>query len=184
MTRKKPEKNPGWSGLKPRLAEMDRNGLLKLIQDLYGASKDNKLFLHTRFGLVEDVLEPYQNTIYRWVCPDVTRNQNISVSKAKKAISDYRKAIGDPEGMAELTVYFCESCMNFLGYCGMDDEGYYNALIGMFDQALKAVAQLDPESRPDFLDDLDTVRREGHNYGYGLGEAMDVLMKESGFGMG
>jgi len=42
----------------------------------------------------------------RWFCPDDTRNQNISVSKAKKAISDYRKATGDLQGMAELTVSY------------------------------------------------------------------------------
>ena len=35
-----------------------------------------------------DVTSPFKATISRWVCPDVTRNQNISVSKAKKAISD------------------------------------------------------------------------------------------------
>jgi hypothetical protein len=70
------------------------------------------------------VLEPYKATIDRWVCPDVMRNQEISVAKAKKAISDYKKAIGRPEGLADLTVFYCESCMNLLGYCGMDDEGF------------------------------------------------------------
>jgi hypothetical protein len=37
----------------------------------------------------------------------------------QKAISDYKKAIGRPEGLAELTVFYCESCMNLLGFCGM-----------------------------------------------------------------
>jgi hypothetical protein len=59
-----------------------------LIQDLYGASKDNKSFLHTHFGLVAGVTGSFSAAMSRWVCPDVTRNQNISVSKAKKAISD------------------------------------------------------------------------------------------------
>ncbi|MBK1674749.1 hypothetical protein CKO35_15915 [Ectothiorhodospira shaposhnikovii] len=40
-----------------------------------------------RFALGEDVLEPYKSTIDRWVCPDVMRNQDISVAKAKKAPS-------------------------------------------------------------------------------------------------
>ena len=175
-------KNPDWSDLKPNLTELDRNGLLRLIQDLYAASGDNQSFLHARFGLGEDVTRPFKTTISRWVCPDVIRNQNVSVSKAKKAISDYKKAIGDPEGMAELTVFYCESCTKFLGFCGMDDEGYFNALTGMFTQALKTVSQLDPDFRPPFVERLETVRREGHNYGYWVGETMDDLMKGSGFG--
>ena len=84
--------------------------------------------------------------------------------------------------MAELKVFYCESCTKFLGFCGMDDEGYFNALTGMFAQALKTVGQLDPDFRPPFVERLETVRRKGHNYGYGVGEDMDDLMKEYGLG--
>jgi hypothetical protein len=67
-----------------------------LIQDLYAAHKDNQVFLHTRFGLGEDVLKPYRETLGRWLWPDVLRNQDTSVAKAKQAISSYRKAVGEP----------------------------------------------------------------------------------------
>ncbi|MHB1606049.1 MAG: hypothetical protein ACYCTV_06625 [Leptospirales bacterium] len=174
--------NPKWSDLKQNLAGMDRNGLLRLIQGLYASSRDNQSFLHARFGLGVDVLKPFKTTISRWVCPDVTRNQMISIFKARKAVSDYKKALGDPQGMAELTVFYCEACTDFLGFCGMDDEGYFNALTGMFGQALKAVSQLDPDLRPPFTDRLERVRRRGHNYGYWVGETMDELMQESGLG--
>jgi hypothetical protein len=127
------------------------------------------------------VLEPYKTTIDRWVCPDVMRNQDISVAKAKKAISDYKKAIGRPEGQAELTVFYCESCMNLLGYCGMDDEGYFNALVRMFEQALKAITALEPGQQEDFVERLERVRNEGHNWGWGVGDDMDDLMAEYGF---
>lgn len=33
--------------------------------------------------------------------------------KAKKAISDYKKAIGPPEALAEWMVYFCEQVAGF-----------------------------------------------------------------------
>jgi hypothetical protein len=46
-----------------------------LIQDLYAAHKDNQTFLHTRFGLGEDVLKPYKETLDRWLWPDVLRTQ-------------------------------------------------------------------------------------------------------------
>ena len=39
---------PSWSGVKARLTDFDRAGLLGLIQDIYATSKDNQAFLHAR----------------------------------------------------------------------------------------------------------------------------------------
>jgi hypothetical protein len=175
------KKEPTWSDLKGRLTEFDRQALIGLIQDLYTANKDNQAFLHARFALGEDVLKPYKAAIESWVCPDVMSNDDISVANAKKAIADYRKAIGLPEGLAELTVFYCESCMNFLGSCGMDDEGYFDALVRMFEQAMKAIRVLDPSRRKAFVERIERVRREGHNWGWGVGDDMDDLMAEYGF---
>jgi len=174
------KKKPGWSDLKRCLADLDRPALLGLLQDLYAADRKNQLFLHARFALVEDVLGPYKAVISRWVFPDVMRNQDVSISKAKKAISDYRKAVGHPEGIAELMVFYCESCWGFLGSCGMEDEGFFDALILMFGQALKAVAKLEPAQRKAFVDRLERVRHEARNWGWGVSDAMDDLMGEYG----
>jgi hypothetical protein len=179
--KKSSKKKPTWTDLKRQLADLDRPALLALIQNLYAASKSNQAFLHARFALGEDVLEPYKATIDRWVCPDVMRNQDISVAKAKKAISDYKKAIGRPEGVAELTVFFCESCAAFLGFCCVDYEEYFNGLVRMFEQALKATAALEPSQQDAFVERLERVRSEGHNWGWGVGDDMDDLMAEYGF---
>jgi hypothetical protein len=123
--------SPTWSDVKTKLADFERAGLIGLVQDLYAASKDNQAFLHTRFGLGGDVLKPYKATIDRWLWPDVFKNQDTSVAKAKKAISDYKKAIGQPEGMAELMVYYCERAAGFSDDVGLQDEGYFDALVRM-----------------------------------------------------
>ena len=65
------------------------------------------------------------------------RAGDISVSKAKKAISDYKKAIGQPEGVAELMVFYCEQAADFSDEFGLQDDGYFSALVRMFEQALK-----------------------------------------------
>ena len=171
---------PSWSDLKTRLADLDRAGLIGLVQDLYAASKDNQVFLHARFGLGDDVLKPYKTTIDRWIAPDVFKNQDISVAKAKKAISDYKKAIGRPEGLAELMVLYCERAAGFSNEYGLDDEGYLDALVRMFDQALKVVAALPEDPRSDLFARLDAVRDVSHNLGYGVGEEMDALLSEYG----
>jgi hypothetical protein len=167
---------PTWADVKGRLADFDRVGLIALIHDVYSASKDNQAFLHARLGLGEDVLKPYKTTIDRWLWPDVFRNQNTSVAKAKKAIADYKKAIGQPEGLAELMVFFCERAMGFSNDIGLQDEDYIDALVRMFEQALTAIAVLPDSRRPELLARLDAVRGLGHNLGYGVGDDMDDLL--------
>jgi hypothetical protein len=107
-TKGQSKSQPTWTDVKAKLADFDRAALLGLIQSLYSAHKDNQMFLHSRFGLGGDVLEPYKKIIDRWLWPDVLRNQDTSVSQAKRAISDYKKAVGDSEGVAELMVFYCE----------------------------------------------------------------------------
>jgi hypothetical protein len=114
---------PSWTDVKAKLSDFDRAGLIGLVQDLYVASKENQAFLHARFALGNDVLKPYKATIDRWLWPDVFKNQDISVAKAKKAISDYRKAIGQSEGLAELMVFYCERAAGFSNDIGLQDEG-------------------------------------------------------------
>ncbi len=125
-----------------KLADSDRAGLLGLLQDLYTANKDNQTFLHARLSLGGDVLKPYKTTINRWLCPDVLRNRDFSIAKAKKPIADYKKVIGQAEGLAELMVFYCERVTEFIDDVSLQDEGYFDALVRMFDQALKTIASL------------------------------------------
>jgi hypothetical protein len=150
-----------------------------LIHDLYAAHKDNQTFLHTRFGLGEDVLEPYKETLDRWLWPDVLRNQNTSVANAKQAISSYRKAVGEPAGLADLMAFYCECASGFSNDVGYQDEGYFDALINMFDQALKVTRQLSAGDRDALIARLDRVRTISHNLGYGVGDAMDSLLADN-----
>jgi hypothetical protein len=177
VTRKK---TTSWTDVKARLADVDRAGLLGLIQDLYAASKDNQAFLHARFALGGDVLKPYKLTIDRWLWPDVFKNQAPSVAKAKKALADYKKAIGAPEGLAELMVFYCERASGFSSDVGLQDEVYFDALLRMFEQALKVIATLSEAQRSELWFRLDEVRRMSHNFGYGVGDEMDGLLAEHG----
>ena len=173
----KPKKTaPTWSDVKAKLTEFDRAGLFGIIQDLYAANKSNQIFLHARFGLGGDVLAPYKAIIDRWLWPDPVKNQDTSVATAKKAITDYRKAAGQPEGLAELMVFYCEQAAGFGGEYGFEDGGYFDALVRMFEQALKVSVTLPAERRDTMLHRLASVRRIGHRFGYGVGYDMDHLL--------
>ena len=171
---------PSWSDVKGKLADFDRPGLIGLVQDLYAASKDNQAFIHARLNLGEDVLVPYKEAIDRWLWPDVFKNQDTSVAKAKKAIADYKKASGTADGLAELMVFYCERASGFSCDVGLDDEAYLSALVRMFEQALKAVATLPETQRPALWTRLQMVRDRSHGIGYGVGEDMDASLTEHG----
>jgi hypothetical protein len=167
---------PTWTDVKAQLSSFDRLGLLGLIQDLYVAHKDNQTFLHARFGLGKDILKPYKETLDRWLWPDVLWNQDTSVVKAKQAISSFKKAVGDPAGLAELMVFYCECAAGFCNDVGYQDEAYFDAMVRMFEQALRTIAQLSASDRNPLIARLDRVRVISHNFGYGVGEDMDSLL--------
>ena len=146
MVRRK-NASPTWNDVKTALMDFDRAGLRGLVQDLYTASKDNQAFLHARLGLGDDQLKPFKVSISRWISPDLMKGQPISVSKAKKAIADYKKAIGRPDGMAELSIFYCEEAFGFLESCSLDDEKYFAALIRMYGRSLAIVSDLPPAAR-------------------------------------
>ena len=178
MANRQSKSKPTWANVKAKLAGFDRTALLSLVQNLYAAQKENQAFLHARLGLGEDVLEPYKKTIDRWLWPDVFRRQETSVSKAKQAISDYKKALGDPEGLAELMVFYCERAAGFSKGVSHDDAGYFDALVRMFEQSLKITNTLAGNARRGLLTRLDRVRNISHEFGYGVGDEMDVLLSE------
>jgi hypothetical protein len=180
MKASKTRKATSWSDVKARLTHFDHDGLVGLLHDLYAASKDNQVFLHARFELNEDVLEPYKTTINRWLWPDMFRNQNASVAEAKKSIANYKRAIGRPEGLAELMVFYCERASGFSVEVGLQDESFFSALVRMFEQALQAIARLPDAQRPLFMERLRAVCRISQNIGYGVEDAMRDLLVEYG----
>jgi hypothetical protein len=172
--------HPTWSDVKGKLAGLDRGALLALVHELYAASQDNRSFLDTRFGIGVDPLQPYKAVVARWLWPDVFKNQDYSASKAKKAIADYKKASGQPEGVAELSVFYCELAMGFAAEFGLDDDGFYGALIRMFEQALKIVMTLDETPRDAFVERLESVRTISRRIGWGVQDAFDDLWQGAG----
>jgi hypothetical protein len=178
MAKGRSKSQPGWADLKTKLADLDRTALLGLVHDLYVALKDNRAFLHTRFGLGEDALGPYKKTIDRWLWPNVLRRQGTSVSKAKQAIADYKKALGDAEGLAELMVFYCERAAGFSLDLSHDDAGYFDALVRMFAQALRMIRALPDNVQGALIVRLESVRDISREFGYGVVDELDVLLSE------
>ena len=167
--------SPTWNDVKTALLDFDRVGLRGLVQDLYPASKDNQAFLHARLGLGLDQLQPFKASISRWISPNLMKGQSVSVSKAKKAITDYKKAIGRPDGMAELSIFYCEEAIGLLESCSLEDEIYFTALIRMYGRSLEIVSDLPTLERSTYLDRLDKLRSRGRSIGWVVEEEFNRL---------
>jgi len=136
--RRPPKAQVAWAQVKAKLSDLDRTGLVALLQDLYAASKENQAFLHSRVSSDRNPLEPYKQVIARSLWPDW--NKPASIAAAKKAISGYGKAKGRAEDTAELMTFFCEQAAGYLRDAGLQDEGYFDALVLMYGRALAAAA--------------------------------------------
>jgi hypothetical protein len=71
--------------------------------------------------------------------------------------------------------FYCEVASSFAAEFGMDDEGYLESIVGMFEADIKAIAGLEPAAQVSFSDRLDKVRSRCHGFGYGIGDAIDDL---------
>jgi TIR domain len=88
----------------------------------------------------------------------------------------FRKAAGQREGLAELMVFYCERAAGFAREYGMDDPGYLDALVRMFEQALKVSVTLADAERDAMVNRLDAVRVASRDFGYGVGYNIPKLL--------
>jgi hypothetical protein len=100
---------------------------------------------------------------------------NLPARVPKKAIADYKKAIGKLEGLVELSIFYCEEAFSIIESCGMEEESYFLALIHMYDQALRLVSNLPPDIRINYVDRLDKLRSRGRHVGWGVEDELNSL---------
>ncbi|OHE24459.1 MAG: hypothetical protein A2Z43_07870 [Syntrophobacterales bacterium RBG_19FT_COMBO_59_10] len=167
----KKKQTPSWSDVKTALARLDQQGLLELISDMYNLSKDNKDFLHTRFSVGDDTLAPYKKIIEECMCPDIP-NEPVRIIRAKRAISDYSKAIRDAKGEAELLTYFVE-CGNKLTLdYGDIDEDFYDSLLDVYGQAIKKALTLPDHEQGNFRKRLKKIMLSSNGIGWGYHDGL------------
>lgn len=171
MTKTK-RQDPSWSDVKESIASLDRSELMQLVAGLYRLSKGNRDFLHARFSIGDDPIGPYKKGIEDCMFPDVFKNKPIQISRAKKAINEYSKALGDAKGEAELMTYFVECGNQFTVEFGDIDEGFYDALLRMYARAINKVLTLPEEKQHEFRERLRTIMVTSDGIGWGYHDGL------------
>lgn len=171
---------PSWIDVKRKISGFDHAGLIQLVSDLYALNRENKAFLHARFQLGPAPLDGYKQRIRTAVAPDITgtRFKDPSPSSARKVVSEYKKAVGDALGLQALRLCWCEAAVDFAVGCGLEDEGYFDALVRQYRDACQALVEVPDASRQECIDRLIQIRNRAH-VGYGIQDAMDYRLADA-----
>ena len=116
-----------WSDVKRKLTDLDKAGLIGLVQDLFNVSASNKAFLAARFLSDEDggaALEGYRDRIYKCFFKNSDRPIIPKLSEARSIIREYQKARGDAGGVLELMLTYVESGTEYTSSYGDIDSPF------------------------------------------------------------
>jgi len=103
--------SPTWSDVKTRtLTSIAR--AFGLVQDLYTASKDNQDSCIARLAWVM-INSNLSRREFQMDISGSNERQPISVSKAKEGDWGLQKRLLAPDGMAELSIFYCEEALGF-----------------------------------------------------------------------
>lgn len=132
--------HPSWSRIRSHLLTLNRDDLLKVIQDLYRLNTDNKIFLNTHLGMgaPETLSQPYRKTIKQVFNPD-RGFPSLALRSARKALNDFRKANASPEAVVDMMLYYVEQGVDCTLSYGDINEAFYNSLEGVFEDAIALI---------------------------------------------
>jgi hypothetical protein len=167
MARRK-QHDRSWRDVRAILSKASHKDLLSLVGDLYALRKENQDFLHARFLKDASTLAPYKETIERYISPAEPWKKPVKISLARKAISDYRKAVGDPRGLAELMLFYVECGVSFTLEFGDIDEPFYNSVVRVFSDGIRMLNQCDQDVVDKLLPRFAGVVNSTAEMGWGL----------------
>ena len=172
MTREK--KFSSWSAIRRHLRTQSKEALLALVKDLYDASSSNRNFLHARVQGEAGggtALEKYRHTIIEQFYPSRGYGK-LKLAEARKAIRDYRKAMGDVTGTIDLMLTYVENGTRFTCDFGDINEAYYNSLESVLGEMTKLLLKDQPALYPQFQERILQLEAHADRIGWGYGDAL------------
>jgi hypothetical protein len=166
-------KKSNWLSVKAALSQLKQDELLGLLRDLYEISPGNKQFMEARLRIGTDQIKPYKKIVGDCMYPDVYRNRPVQIAKAKKTISDYRKAApGDVFGAIDLMIFFVECGNRLTREFGDIDEPFYDALLSMYAKAVEAIVELPEPAAEPFRKRLQELTESSKGIGWGYHDGL------------
>ena len=166
-------KNSHWSSIKIKIQNLPEDKVIFLIKDLYSLNKGCQNFLESKFCEGSGI-EEYRKIIMRFMYPDIMSSEDISLVKAKKAISDYSKASKNLQGTLELMMFYVEMGHKYTSDYGDMYAQFYNSLISMFNRIIQKISK-EQHLIPLFFKRLERIAKESQNFGWGYDEVNEIF---------
>jgi hypothetical protein len=156
-----------WDKVEKSIKSFEPSQLIGLVNDLYQLSVENKNFLHARFFKEGDSFLSYKkiilNSLYLNVIDEA---DNFNFDRAEKAIKDYANATDHDENTADLMIYYVECGNKFTLDHGDINESFYDALIEMYEKAIKSVLEIPKEKQDSFRKRLEKIKQSANGIGW------------------
>jgi len=128
---------------------------------------------------VGDQIKPYKEIIEQSLYPDPMSNDPISLFNGRRAISRYKKAVGDANGILELMVYYVECGNQLTVDYGDIDEKFYDSLESMFIDVLKILSKSEQQTIDNYLPRLISLVELATGIGWGYYDNMSDHLFEA-----
>ena len=169
-----------WRKVKIKLEKKSHTDLIKMIKALYDRSDNNKNFIKASISEGLAIIEPYKNIISDAIYLDTNdRYSEIEFSKARKAISDFKKANSDAKCVLDLMIHYVEvGTYQTNGIC-IDYAQYYDSLESMFKSIIKRLLNQDKEYANHFRPRLEAIIMNSSHAGWAYGETIEEMYNEA-----
>jgi len=156
-----------WKKLRARIESQDKKILISLIKDLFELSTGNRDFLGARY--TDGGLKQYKRMVSEAIYPDFMNNRHarIDFSRARKALSDFKRACSDAEQILDLMLHYVEIGTRQANDISIDYESYYASLESMFSSVVKILNGKEKKYLAHFLPRLRKIVKTATDaYGY------------------
>ena len=165
--------------VKKKLSHLSQKELIALIAKLYKTNSDAVNILNVELGdasYTDELLEESKQKIQNIFFPE--RSMAFpSLSKAKKIISDFKKASNSFGGLIELKVYYAECVAEFGNAYGDMPESFYDSLESVYEDVVTGLNKMNSESLfAKYYERLKAIADSTGDMGYGISEALSFFL--------
>ena len=156
--------------LKKRLKECSKDELINELCKLSGLYTQVNAYFFAKYGgesASKELLEKAKKTIENEFFP--TRGMpRVSISIAKKAITDYKRQCSNPVKIAELQLFYVHTVNEFINCFGAD-EALCNTMYSVFQNFAETVVKIEDEDvLKQFIPMIAKIDETSYNIGYGM----------------
>ena len=160
----------GIGSVKKELARLDKEGLIKLLAELYSKDKATREFLDFYVNPDEEAMhKKCRDKISLAFFPK--RGYQVRLTVGKKAIADFKKCSSNVELLADLMLFYVEQGVDYTNEYGDIDMPFYNSVASVYDHALQLIKKEHLLTK--FAERAELIVHDTRGIGWGFHDDLD-----------